>query len=260
MKKTFAQKGFSLTEVLIAMGIMSLAMIFIAALFPAGIHFTTISTERTIAAVAADEAFAKIRLYSDDPNIESPDVECSLLSPMALMWEFPYPSDPCIPINDKQYCWSAIWRRVPDIQDQDENTVQVTVFVSRRAGMNADYYLYYENTITTWLDSIPSIIKPWPTPVPVEVAFDRDNRIVITENVRCPLELSRRFFTEGCTIVDGKSGMIYRVLSRDNANENAVFLDKNWLGDAISDVWVVPPPVRGGRPPCIAVFQRVIRF
>ena len=47
-----------------AVGIMAVGMVFIAGVFPVGIHFTTIATERTIAAVVADEAFAKIKLYA----------------------------------------------------------------------------------------------------------------------------------------------------------------------------------------------------
>ena len=60
------KKGFSLAEVLIAVGIFAVAMMFIAGVFPVGIHFTTVSIERTTAAVIADEAFAKIKLYGID--------------------------------------------------------------------------------------------------------------------------------------------------------------------------------------------------
>ena len=64
MAKLCKNRGFSLTEVLIAVGILAVGMIFIAGVFPAGIYLTTIATERTIAAVAADEAFAKIKIYA----------------------------------------------------------------------------------------------------------------------------------------------------------------------------------------------------
>lgn len=57
------KSGFSLTEVLLAMGTLVVGMIFVAGVFPMAIQLTTIATERSIAAVAADEAFAKVRLY-----------------------------------------------------------------------------------------------------------------------------------------------------------------------------------------------------
>ena len=41
--------GFSLTEVLLAVGILAVGMLFIASVFPVSIYFTTVATERTIA-------------------------------------------------------------------------------------------------------------------------------------------------------------------------------------------------------------------
>jgi len=67
MRKGHQYSGFSLTEVLLAVGTLAIGMIFISGTFLTGIHFSTIATERTIAAVVADEAFAKIRLYGVDP-------------------------------------------------------------------------------------------------------------------------------------------------------------------------------------------------
>ena len=66
MRRKRKNDGFSLTEVLMSVGILTVGLIFVAGVFPVGIHFATIATERTIAAVVADEAFAKIRLYELD--------------------------------------------------------------------------------------------------------------------------------------------------------------------------------------------------
>ena len=67
------KNGFSLTEVLISIGVLAIGMIFVAGVFPVGIYFNTLSTERTIAAVVADEAFAKVRLYADPVVSSSTD-------------------------------------------------------------------------------------------------------------------------------------------------------------------------------------------
>jgi prepilin-type N-terminal cleavage/methylation domain-containing protein len=265
LRTTHYEKGFSLAEVLMSLGILSIGMLLIAAIFPAGVYFATISTERTIAAVVADEAFAKIKIYGNDPNVDFEPltdlgVECSIFPSSNLMlaqWsedEFLYPSDPD-PDLDKFYCWSAIWRRLPT--DPTGENVQVTVFVSRKAGAAALYY--HLNPSTNEFDET----NPFPAPVLVEISVGAGNRITITENVRCSLEEARTFLTEGCTIVDGLTGFLYRVLRRDDANPDVVYLDKDFFdldSDGKSDVWVVPHPVGGGRPPCIAVYQKVIRF
>ncbi len=55
--------GFSLTEMLIATGIMAIGLVMVATIFPVGMKLTGLSAERSVAAVAADEAFVKIQLY-----------------------------------------------------------------------------------------------------------------------------------------------------------------------------------------------------
>jgi Tfp pilus assembly protein PilV len=107
--------GFSLTEVLLAIGTLAVGMLFIAGVFPVGIHFTTIASERTIAAVVTDEAFAKIRLYATGNPIDAnDDIALGLLGIGQLAncgppivninpIEFAYPSDPNMDISQKQY-------------------------------------------------------------------------------------------------------------------------------------------------------------
>ena len=75
MKKLHNRNGFSLTEVVLSVGTLAIGMIFIAGVFPAAIHFTTIATERTVAAIVADEAFAKTRLYAIGDPGASDDID-----------------------------------------------------------------------------------------------------------------------------------------------------------------------------------------
>jgi prepilin-type N-terminal cleavage/methylation domain-containing protein len=256
--------GFSLTEVLIAVGILSVGMAFIAGVFPAGIYLMTVATERTIAAVAADEAFAKIEIYARcDPgnqirldnlvegelrpneNATFNNILPAMNDPINDPCEFLYPSikispgDPC-----QQYYWSALCRRV----GSDPNRlVQVTVFVCRKTGPNLKY-------------PAPPVgvgLVDWPIPVRVGVSGG-GNELTINSGYET-------YINDGYTIVDDATGRIYRVLERYKPpNDFTILLDRNWDGSSPGglpqNVWVVPPPVGGGRYPCIAVYQKVIRF
>jgi type II secretory pathway pseudopilin PulG len=244
-RKTQGHKGFSLTEVLLAVGTLAIGMLFIAGVFPVSVHFTTVAAERTIAATVADEAFAKIKLYG--VNLSDPDLvyvsqanfEDVNLLPVSA-GEFAYPSVPTTDPALKRYWWSAICRRV------GPTDVQVTVFVSRKAG-----------AATTYLGpGGPGAIRPYAYRVSVTL---------IGNDLQINNLADRSRINDGYTIVDDTSGRIYRVLERYGNNFNLLRLNEIWQGSA-NAVWVVPPPVTltglptGGRYPCIAVYQKVMRF
>jgi hypothetical protein len=210
-------------------------MIFIAGVFPAAIYMTTVSTEQSIAATAADEAFAKIKIYDvnfasprwpANPTIECVDfIEVWKFAPMLIdPDEFFYPSTNV----EKHYYWSALCRRVsPVITDQ---SVQVTVFVCRKIGSSLN----------------------WRLPDKVGVSKFSNNVLQIEAG-------KETWINDGYTIVDNTTGHIYRVLERDNNIQNRIVLDRQWQGNPTGIVWVVPAPA-GGRYPCVAVYQKVIRF
>jgi prepilin-type N-terminal cleavage/methylation domain-containing protein len=254
--------GFSLIEVLMAVGILAVGLIFIAGVFPAGIYFTTIATERSIAAVVADEAFAKIKIYAvGNPNNINDDIKLNNLKENELKDfndrgvfpatkdinanEFAYPSAPAINITQKQYCWSALCRLVEN--DPNNRLVQITVFVSRKAGPGLRYPK----------DDLDVPHYDWPTPVKVGIVqSSKPSELRITSD--------KRFLNDGYTIVDDKTGRIYRVLERYRDVPDTILLDRDWdnspPGGTPQNVWVIPPPAGGGRYPCIAVYQKVIRF
>ncbi|NIP23161.1 MAG: prepilin-type N-terminal cleavage/methylation domain-containing protein [Phycisphaerae bacterium] len=251
MRKTqSSNNGFSLTEVLLAIGVITVGMLFIAGAFPVGIHFTTIATERTISAVVANEAFAKIRLYGvADFNSwpALPVVACvdyRDVSTGSVNSEYAYPSDPNIDISEKQYYWSALCRRVDT--DPNSRLVQVTVFVSRKVGSGT--------TFRGWAGN-------WPVPVPVPVSMGPGPKELTITN---PAE--KTFINDGYTVVGNEYGRIFRVLERYDTPGNdqtiRLDLDRLWGPGNISPsmVWVIPPPVGGGRCPFIAIYQRVVRF
>ncbi len=270
MRKLHNNNGFSLTEVLFAVATLAIAMLFIAGTFPVAIYFSTIATERTIAAVAADEAFAKIRLYAiGNPNDSNDDINMPYLGgrwqtqtrfndpnafPAAFRIdpnEFAYPSDPGINISEKKYYWSALCRRV----DPTARLVQVTVFVSRKVGSGATYWR--REPVTRALNPIG-----WFYPIPIDVNVSQVGPDELSIDLLVdPVE--KTFINDGYTIVDNQTGQIYRVLERYAGVppiDQVIKLDRPWQGGPTGLVWVVPPPVNGGRYPCIAIYQKVIRF
>lgn len=241
MRNTRKYRGFSLIEVLLAVSTLAIGMIFIGGTFLTGIYFATISTERTIAAVAADEAFAKIRLYGI--NLTDPNLVVDQLAPLEALntiaaEEFSYPS--IASLAEKQYYWSALCRQVGS--GPAKRLVQVTVFVSRKVGNSTKYPGGSQ--------------KPAPIKVGVSTVAGAGNENKLTINVAG----EEIFINGGSTIADNQTGRLYRVWQRDPAAPNIIVLDRPWLEGSNSSVWVVPPPVGGGRYPCIAIYQKVIRF
>jgi type II secretory pathway pseudopilin PulG len=248
MNYKLKNSSFSLTEVLIAVGILSVGMVFVAGVFPAGIYLATVATERTIAAVAADEAFAKVRIYGIDLSKLSDSSLTDFNSlPAAINIntnEFEYPSAETNEPN--QYCWSALCRRVESAPGVvDPNLVQVTVFVSRKANPNLKYPDGSGGTVD----------RPMPVKVSVSPGGNA-NELQINGG-----PIIEAYINDGYTIVDDATGRIYRVLERYKVpNDSIILLDGNWGRAGGGDVWVVPPPTGGGRHACIAVYQKLIRF
>ena len=241
MRKKHQHKGFSLTEVLLAVATLAIGMMFISGTFLVGIHFSTIATERTIAAVVADEAFAKIRLYGI--NLADPNFVVSRLTPFEALSsiapnEFAYPSTKTL--QEKQYYWAALCR--PVHSDPTNRLVQVTVFVSRKVGSRTTYP--------------GGAVRPAAVQVGVSIVSGVGNENKLTINT--PGE--QGLINGGCTIADNQTGLLYRVIQRDADVPETIILDKFWQGASADSVWVVPPPVGGGKYPCIAVYQRLIRF
>ncbi|MBN2019449.1 MAG: hypothetical protein JW749_04420 [Sedimentisphaerales bacterium] len=257
-----SERGFSLTEVLLAVGTLAVGMLFIAGVFPVSIHFTTVASERTIAAAAADEAFAKIKLYG--VNLSDPDLSYNAqalyenVSPVVVpSSEFAYPSTPIKDVRDPNYWWSAICRKV------GASDVQVTVFVSRKPGKTTNYYMRDPISMPTLITAA----RPMPVIVSVSALGVATDERMITDSMPPPADSINEasFINDGYTIVEHADGHIYRILERYRDDTSTpldesriIRLDRDWQGGGA--VWVVPPPIGGGRYPCIAVYQKVMRF
>ena len=267
--------GFSLTEVLMAAGILAIGFAFIAGMFPVGVKLTALSTEQTIAPIVVDEAIAKIKLYGIDPNelsyysyrlfnrdLLSYNVRTSLYARYTpaevdalLEDESLYPSADT-PLEPKRYNWSALCRRL------GQRDVYVIVFVSRKAGAGANY-VYYDQDGELQTDGI------WPVPVRVGVEVSQTDEQRLTIDA----DSEQNYISTGSTIVeDDVTGRTYRVIERirDDDDNVVIELDRDWEGPATGGyVWVVPPAVTsssptvrvGGRYPCVRVDPtNTIRF
>jgi len=274
--------GFSLTEMLIATGIMAVGLVLVATIFPVGVKLTGLSAERSIAAVAADEAFAKVRLYGlrdfqywpvADANDMCTDFMFTSdwgdldgdgeMDDLALDWsEFLYPSTVVPVTEDQKYHWSALCRRVGD------KDVQVTVFVTRRTFAGTNYYGYPYNGTSF----VPNQTESWPSPVRVSITFDdttvgKEKILYLADDAYYLATDAQSFFNEGYTVVDDYTGKIYRILEKKKDNGDEVLdlvLYDEWQPDADDPtdgaIWVVPPGVGSSRYPCVGVFQRVLHF
>lgn len=240
MKLTPKKAGFSLTEVLLAIGTLAIGMTFVSGTFLAGVYLSTVSTEQTIASVVADEAFAKIRLYGinlSDANLPANRLTSfESLNNVIETDEFAYPSTRTL--SKKQYYWSALCR--PLLTSPDNRLLQVTVFICRKVGSGTTYPGDSD--------------RPVPVRVSVSPVMESENQLTINN------QSDRSYINSGYKIVDNRTGEIYRVLQRDPDAPGTIILDKSWQGVSADYVWVVPPPVNGGRNPEIAIYQKVIRF
>lgn len=254
------QPGFSLTETLLAVATLAIGLTFIAGTFLTGIYLSTFSTERTIASVAAEEAFAKVRIYGLDPNHASLKTDGFVAYEQLTTLpagESLYPS-----IDEgatRQYSWSLIARRVADGSD----LVQCTAFVSRETGGSLGYWTRGNGAAGSQLTSSD---RPHPVLVNlVQGAGSGTNEIAVQDAVATDGIDERTFINNGSILVDDATGQIYRVLERAADQPDRIELDRPWAGAALTSstggwVWVVPPPTTGGRAPCVAVYQKVLRF
>jgi prepilin-type N-terminal cleavage/methylation domain-containing protein len=245
MNSAAKHNGFSLTEVLMAVGILTVGMLLIATMFPVGIYLTAVASERTMAAIVADEAFAKIQFYSivgasnDSNNCYDWGDEMYDANEIAES-EFAYPSvDPCS--NSSQYYWSALYRKTPG--NAADKQYQITVFVARKTNPG----LTYEDNG----GSGSSSSRPVPIMIPAPGLKDLPELTISAGN--------ENLVNPPTTIIDNETGRLYRIVKRGDGGNTIVTLDRP-LEENIATIWLIPPPQSGGKNADVEVYQRIIKF
>ncbi len=282
-------KGFSLTEVMLAAGILAIGFMLIISAFPLGIKLTAESTEAAVGASATQEAFAKVRLYgvklgdltndsqtlfdkdligadafinitdviTNDYNLANQDTALRMI----LEQERLYPSVENVYLKAaaEEHPDDYVYERSQSryywsalCRSLGGSSVQVTVFISRMADFSVKYYTLDAGGDVMG-DHAGETPSDFPLPLKVEVSRFDDNILEVDDNEKF------RFFTEYSQIAADSDGGIYRVMELDPQN-GYITLDRNWMGDDPDAVWVVPPPIGSGRYPCAGVYQRVISF
>ncbi|OHB67721.1 MAG: hypothetical protein A2Y77_13820 [Planctomycetes bacterium RBG_13_62_9] len=243
-------------ETLMAVGTLAVGLLFVGGTFMTGIYFATVSTERTIGSVGADEAFAKIRLFDTDLNVAGLSatgfVPYSEVATVPAV-EFLYPSTG--ERSPGQYSWSALARW----EDAGSHLARFVVFVCRATGVSTKYRAR---------DSGSSSLSQSDLPCPVRVTLMQNagsaaNEAQVVDMIATDAIDERAFINDGTSLVDDATGQIYRVLRRPADRPGVIILDRDWTGGSLASpggsVWVVPPPVSGGRNPLIGVYQRTLR-
>lgn len=249
MNKKLRQSGFSLVEVLMAVGILTVGLLLVATMFPAAIFMTTVASERTMAAIVADEAFAKIQIYQVNETIGVPlktDGKCydwgeeMRTAGKIVDEEFAYP--PVGPDSDSsQYFWSALYRKT------NNNTIdgeyQVIVFVGRRLNPG--------HTFQKDADDGKSGRRPVPDKS-TNVSGTKGSLILTVSGV------DENLINPPTTIIDSATGKLYAVVKRDSSG---VTLDRELEDDiSPSGIWFLSPPTSGGKNADVGVYQKIIKF
>jgi hypothetical protein len=98
-----------------------------------------------------------------------------------------------------------------------------------------------------------------PVKIDINARIDNDDRRIQVRNNNLT-----SFVNDGDIIVSDRTGCQYRVMSREKRYDNSTDTDILVLDTPFetntSAIWVVPPPVTGGKSPLIGVYQRVLEF
>ncbi len=235
--------GFSLTEVLMAAGILAMGFMMVLTLFPLGLKLTAKQTEATIGTLAAREAFINASLlmqsgeatgavaakYKDFDQIFGVDKYDPSL--------FIYPTASDVLDEDKKYSTTVL------LGNANGDYAEAIVFACRRIGVEARFPIDSDN---------PAILGDRPVALSVNVTASDD---LLTFDDGWPISSYICFESE---IVSDNDGQIYKVVEV-MPTDGQVRVDRALTG-IVGKIWFVPPAVGAGRSAAVGVSRQNIRI
>jgi prepilin-type N-terminal cleavage/methylation domain-containing protein len=254
MKSVAKNNGFSLTEVLMAVGILSVGIMLVATMFPVALYLTTVASEKTMASIVADQAFAKMRLYGIKGMKETTifNTYWTDMNDVIAADEYTYPSSD----GTWQYCWVPLCKKLND--DPCDMQYLVKLYIARKTNPNQRFY---SNGI---LSTSQTTDRPIPINVKVVYNISKPKQLKILKSNGPIAEYINP--PPSTAIVDNVSGRIFRIVSRDSADADTVILDRSWDSDigVPNEVWLLPAAEIKGEPagknPDIEIYQKIIDF
>lgn len=224
-------RGFSLTEVLLAVATIAVGMLFIGGAFLLGVHYSVFTTEQTVAGIVAREAVTTIQLRGvynasllgvDRQTVYTTDRQGIQLT----VDERLYPQIKGLSNQARQYYWQALVMR-----DQDDPCcIIATVFICR---LVSGGYLGQNGQI-----DFPEPLMVSLSPSGKGLTPDRSGLIY-----------------DGGLLVRDKDGLICRPGRLDGTKESFTLSPERIASDASGSYWLISPPADKGKDPTLAVYQ-----
>ena len=245
--------GLSLIELLIAIGIMGVSMMLIAAAFPAGVAMSIAVSDETTAQAVFQEALSEIKDQVVRSEI-TPDASNNLvLLPDGAFSD----SDEARKFDEGGlFSWAALIRPVEDDGVPAirlmETLCQVIIVVSRKPSGSQKF----EDETGTDGIVIPELRS----------VYCNDSN---TSTRTITVDANFNLVPNNCYLIDGKTGITYLIISRNEGAVNTVTVLSEPPDDVNSDprnFWLVPGPYEGSgasrtyglSSPAIRLFQAML--